>query len=228
LFETSYHWDSGGLMTDPYTVVTAAGMVLAKTAAGTVLGKLFTRLRERGPRDVQAEQDRVYEEWVRDLDAHVRLLVEDCIATKRRVQDLENVSTRDASGLARVVEQLGVEASRDLRLERRDMLMKAAGACLVESTLSMVELNRLLRALRELEPEDVVELNKISPEGYILGEPPQAIPQLLVPLVVAGCLLFQTTSRPFPTSSDDAVDRLVLTPTGCIVQRLLASWKPVP
>ncbi|MFZ5891261.1 MAG: hypothetical protein ACOY0T_09445 [Myxococcota bacterium] len=145
--------------------LTKLGIDLGDVAG--VAGKLASYWANRNNRAIQAHWQQTLEEWIiedrrRVLDVlhELRRNSDDVAALNARLTEL----SEDPS-FARIRDNYGYEASREAIDERRRMLAFAAAGSVraaASAKLSIAQLARVERTIRELDPFDVAYLKQVS------------------------------------------------------------------
>ncbi len=162
-------------MVDLSTVITAGKLALKARA-------YYEGLNDRNTAALLAEFDRTRDEWLIELKRAVAApekRLEEATAEQR--EKLNEVL--EDPGFARVQLNYGYEAAREAIDERRGMLAYAAlgAADAGMRGMSIAEVARVERTIRELDPEDVGAL--AHHERPPIGQPPPDT------LVTAGCMM---------------------------------------
>lgn len=133
-------------------------MSIAALAKGTtVTAKWLARLAERGTDRFKADRDEMFREWTAEVAERVRDIESRMGDDARRVAD-ERSEDRE---FAAVWRNLGYEASREAIDQRRRMLAYAAAGTLATGH-SIAQVSRIERALRQLDPDDILWLDEID------------------------------------------------------------------
>jgi hypothetical protein len=204
----------------------AAPMIVAPLAALPILAEKFVDLASRytGQRDeaLALARDESANDWLLRWTKEVPRVLEE---QRRQAERLEEFDARleqriDDPQFQRVIDNFGVEATREAIDARRRMLAHAT-ANAFNLTLTVAEAARAERVLRELDPEDVFVL-----QDFRTGERDPDSPYARVgleTLIGAGCISANWGSA--PGAGMGAVVTFSMTPTGRLVLRLLGSYQ---
>ena len=128
----------------------------------TLLAKMARWWAGRNDEAFKKERDELFREWTSELaiamNAHAARLerVEGEVAANERLEALSG-----SRAFWRVLDNYGYEAAREAIDERRKMLAWAAAGS-VSSKLTIPQMARVERTLRELDPNDVAVLQQLS------------------------------------------------------------------
>lgn len=128
---------------------------LAKGA--TLTAKWIARLAERGTDRFKAHRDEMFREWTAEVADRVREIESRMGDDARRIADERS----EHHEFAAVWRNLGYEATREAIDQRRRMLAYAAAGSLAGGE-SIAQVSRIERALRQLDPDDILWLDEIE------------------------------------------------------------------
>jgi len=210
---------------------------LGATKGATLLARVLHYYARRNDRAFREARDDVFQLWVAELNVAVRTLHEQARVNEARLAALEARAEKldHDPQFHRVLDNYGYEAAREALDERRRMLAYAAVGQ-VEPHLSVAQLARTERTLRELDPADVVLLAVLAELGATeAAEEPYGIdpeaerafevwldnPASGHVLLAAGCVYIRT---PHVVG---AKREAVVTPLGACVLEILALYLAV-
>ncbi|WP_437731290.1 hypothetical protein [Sorangium sp. So ce1335] len=139
--------------------VTSTSVALTAISKFAQLAKLINQAREKRTSEYLVAWDSQKEDW----------LLEVAVAAKEQKEHLEAIQCKlDAIDALlsdpqfhRIFDNYSFEASREAINERRRMLACAAAGS-IDPTMSVAEIARTERTIRELDPQDVLELHRLS------------------------------------------------------------------
>jgi hypothetical protein len=161
---------------DSFSLELASASIDLADVAGTlvpVVGKTLAHWANRNTRALVEARDEMFRDWVveekRATVEHARRLTEQAGDLEALRAKLEELISDPSFG--RVRDNYGYEAAREALHERRRMLAYAsAGSANVELTISQIA--RVERTIRELDPENIGLLAKLA---AIVDPPPSGL-----------------------------------------------------
>jgi hypothetical protein len=151
---------------DSFSLELASASVDLADVAGTlvpVVGKALAHWANRNTRALLAARDEIFRDWVVE---EKRATVEHAKRLAEHAEDLEALRLKleeliSDPSFARVRDNYGYEAAREAIDERRRMLAFACAGS-INLDLTIAEISRVERIVRELDPDDIHSLRTLT------------------------------------------------------------------
>jgi hypothetical protein len=182
--------------------------------------KLIANYSKRHTRDMLAAQETDFREFVDELRDALPRVLKRLGTVEPRIQRLEDLMNDrlDDPQFARFLNNRGLEGAREELNERRRMLAHAAAGGF-DVTMTMAQIARAARTLRELDPRDIEALRSLNTGERHADSDTSDVETLLA----AGCVWPRTHS---PVLGGEPTTSYSRTQNGELVLQLLRTYEP--